>query len=107
MLAGGSNRCTVLMNPDDAGRLGLADGDAAQVATGTGAVLSTVAVTTDVSPGIVCMPHGWGHASPDAWGPTAQERPGANVNLLVSSVTIDELSGTAVLAGMTVEVTPA
>jgi anaerobic selenocysteine-containing dehydrogenase len=105
MLSGGSNRCTLLINPSDAHRIGVADGDNACVRTETGSVVSVVAVTDDVPLGIVCMPHGWGHSLHDAWGATARERPGANMNTLVSSVAVDELSGTAVLAGMPVEVT--
>jgi len=53
------------------------------------------------------MPHGWGHTADDAWGVTARERSGANVNTIVGSADIDLLSGTSVLAGIPVDVTPA
>jgi hypothetical protein len=60
-----------------------------------------------VRPGVVCMPHGWGHVHDDTWGSTAREHAGANVNIVVGSASIDELSGTSALAGMAVLVRPA
>lgn len=107
VLSGGSNACTLLVHPDDAARLGIADGTDARLSTATGSVVAPVVVTDDVRPGVVCMPHGWGHTAPDAWGATARERGGANVNTVVGSCDIDLLSGTSVLAGIAVDVTPA
>ena len=107
MLSGGSNACTLLVHPDDAGRLGVVDGGDARITTATGSVVAPVVVTDDVRPGVVCMPHGWGHTADDAWGETARERSGANVNTIVGSADIDLLSGTSVLAGIPVDVTPA
>jgi anaerobic selenocysteine-containing dehydrogenase len=66
-----------------------------------------VTVTDDVRPGVVCLPHGWGHVDADGWGETARANPGANVNAIVNSQTVDPLAGTAALAGMAVEVSPA
>ena len=70
-------------------------------------VVAPVVVTDDVRPGVVCMPHGWGHTAADAWGSTAREQAGANVNTVVGSSDIDLLSGTSVLAGIPVDVTRA
>ena len=106
-LAGGSQRCTLQMHPVDAQRLGLLDGADVRASTATGSVTVPLSITEDVAPGVVTMPHGWGHVSPEAWGPTARSRPGANVNLLTDAVTIDPLSGTAVLSGIPVDVAPA
>jgi anaerobic selenocysteine-containing dehydrogenase len=107
VLAGGSNQCTLLMHPADAARVGLNDGQEARVATTTGSVVAPVSVTEDVCQGVVCLPHGWGHADEGTWGPTAHANPGANVNLIVSSQTVDPLAQTSALAGMAVTVTPA
>ena len=93
--------------PDDAARLGIVDGGDARVATSTGSVVAPVVVTDDVRPGVVCMPHGWGTLAPEAWGATARERGGVNVNTVVGSADIDLLSGTSVLAGIPVDVAPA
>lgn len=106
-LAGGSNRCSVLMHPADAERLGVADGVDVRVASTTGEVIAPVTITDDVRPGVVCMPHGWGHVHGDAWGETARAAAGVNVNHVVSSTSIDALAGTSSLAGMAVDVRPA
>jgi anaerobic selenocysteine-containing dehydrogenase len=106
-LAGGSNQCTVLMHPDDAARIGVVDGAPLRVTTSTGSVVAPAAVTDDVRRGVICMPHGWGHVNDGTWGQTARASAGANVNLIVSSDSIDPLAGTSSLAGMAVEVRPA
>ncbi len=106
-LAGGSNACTLQMHPRDAERAGLDDGSDARVETATGSVVVAVQITDDVREGVVCLPHGWGHVHPEVWGATARQHPGVNVNAIIGAADIDALSGTAVLAGMAVEVTPA
>jgi anaerobic selenocysteine-containing dehydrogenase len=106
-LAGGSNQCTLLIHPLDAERVGLVSGQTARISTTTGSTCAPVTVTDDVRPGVVCLPHGWGHVDADGWGETARANPGANVNAIVTSQTVDPLAGTAALAGMAVEVSPA
>lgn len=96
LLSGGSNRCTLLVHPDDAARLGLADGGWAAVSSPSGRVRVEVEVTDVVSPGVVCLPQGW---SPAAGGVIA--------NTLAGTDPLDPLSGTAVLNGVPVEVAPA
>lgn len=59
-----------------------------------------------MSPGVVCLPHGWGHDEAGTWGPVTAARPGVNTNLLTPSSGLDALSGTAVLNGIPVTVTP-
>ncbi len=105
LLAGGSNRCTLQVHPIDAARLGLSDGGTAVVTTGTGRVEVDVAVTDDVRPGVVSLPHGWGHDVPGAVGTVAAVRPGANINLLTAESVLDPLSGTSALTAVPVEVT--
>lgn len=107
LLAGGANTCTLQMHPHDAEAAGLVDGSPVRVSTRTGSVVAPLAVTDDVAVGIVCLPHGWGHRSNDAWGETARQRPGVNANILVGAESVDPLSGTVALAGVPVEVTPA
>jgi hypothetical protein len=64
MLVRGKPRCTAQVHPDDARRLGLADGAAAVVRSRTGSIVVPVEVTDDVMPGVVSIPHGWGHDAP-------------------------------------------
>ena len=63
LLVSGKQRCTAHVHPDDAARLGLADGEPAVVRSRAGAVVVPVEVTDDVMPGVVSIPHGWGHDS--------------------------------------------
>ncbi|ATW52480.1 molybdopterin-binding oxidoreductase [Streptomyces peucetius subsp. caesius ATCC 27952] len=105
-LNGGSNRCTLHVHPDDAARLGLEDGATASVAADGGRIEAPVEITDAVRPGVVSLPHGWGHDRPGTRLSVAAERPGVNVNQLLDGSRLDPLSGTAVLNAIPVEVTP-
>jgi anaerobic selenocysteine-containing dehydrogenase len=100
----GSLRCTVLVHPDDAARLGLVDGELARVTARVGAVLLPVEVTAEISPGVVSIPHGWGHDAPDVRLRVASANAGINSNLLSDDQHVDPLSGTAVFNGIPVTV---
>ncbi|GAA0683134.1 molybdopterin oxidoreductase family protein [Kitasatospora atroaurantiaca] len=106
-LARGTNRCTLHLHPSDATALGLGDGDTAKVRSRTGEVAVSVEITEDLMPGVVSLPHGWGHDRPGTRMRVAAAAPGVNVNLLTDPDAIDPLSGTAVLNGIPVEVAPA
>lgn len=103
-LARGAHRCTLQVHPDDATALGLHPGGDAVIATDAGEVVAEVEVTDVVMPGVVCLPHGWGHRDDDAWGPVARARPGASSNDLTPADALDGLSGNAVLNGVLVTV---
>ncbi len=102
----GSNTCTLQVHPDDAARLGVADGGRARVKGEGGELVVPVDVTDAVRPGVVSLPHGWGHDRPGTRLAVASARPGANVNQLLDGSRLDPLSGTAVLNGFPVEVSP-
>ncbi|MFD1151876.1 molybdopterin oxidoreductase family protein [Saccharothrix hoggarensis] len=106
-LVKGKDLCTLLVSPADAERLGLADGSAARVTSRVGEVEATVEVSADMAAGVVSLPHGWGHDRPGTRLATARAHPGVNVNLLTDDLAVDPLSGTAVLNGVPVVVTPA
>lgn len=106
MLRKGRELCTLHVHPDDAGRLGLADGGEARVSSRVGSVVAPVEVTEDLAPGVVSLPHGFGHDLPGVVQEVARERPGVNSNLLTDERDIDVLSGTAVLNGIPVTVEP-
>lgn len=103
-LVKGKERCTLLMHPDDAFRLGLDDGGRAEVASRVGSVVATVEVTSDIRPGVVSLPHGWGHDLAGTDLTVAAEHAGVNSNLLTDNEVIDPLSGNAVLNGIPVTV---
>ncbi len=103
-LVSGKPRCTLLMNPADAEDLGLAEGDAAAITSRAGTVQAPVEVTADMMPGVVSLPHGWGHDAPDIRLNVARNHPGVNSNLLTDEYHLDPLSGNAVLCGIPVTV---
>ncbi|MDN3293534.1 molybdopterin oxidoreductase family protein [Streptomyces ficellus] len=102
----GSNTCTLQVHPDDAARLGLADGAPARVQADGGEIQAPVEITDTVRRGVVSLPHGWGHDRPGTRMSVAAERPGVNVNQLLDGTRLDPLSGTAVLNGFPVHVSP-
>ncbi|MFD9655840.1 molybdopterin oxidoreductase family protein [Streptomyces mirabilis] len=102
-LTGGTNRCTLHIHPEDAARLGLADGAAVRVKGAGGEVVAPAEVTDTVRRGVVSLPHGWGHDRPGTRMSHAALDPGVNVNQLLDGSLLDPLSGTAVLNGVPVE----
>jgi anaerobic selenocysteine-containing dehydrogenase len=106
-LVGGSNRCTVQIHPDDAARLGLADGSLARIKGDGGEITVPVEVTDALRAGVVSVPHGWGHDRDGTRLATAALEPGVNVNDLLDGSRMDPLSGTAVLNGFPVRLEPA
>ena len=96
------------VHPDDAARLGLADGELADVCTDTGAVRVPVALLDELSVGTVALPHGWGHQAARGQR-VASATAGVNVNVLVSAGPehVDPFSGMSTLTGLVVDVRPA
>jgi anaerobic selenocysteine-containing dehydrogenase len=107
VLVKGKERCTLQVHPDDAAKLGLVDGGSARVCSRVGQVTAPVEVTDIIRPGVVSLPHGWGHDMPGASLSVAADHSGVNSNVLTDGSIIDPLSGNAVLNGIPVEVVPA
>ncbi len=101
----GDDPCTLLIHPDDAARLGLSDGDLARVTSSASGIEAPVQITPDIMPGVVSLPHGWGHDQPGTRMRVANERHGVNINRLISNLAIDPLSGNATLNAIPVEIT--
>ena len=104
VLVKGKERCTLQMHPDDALTAGLRDGEEVQVSNLTGSITVRLEVTDAIMPGVVSIPHGWGHDVPGVRLSVAARRPGVNSNLLASTEAFDALSGNAVLNGIPVTV---
>jgi anaerobic selenocysteine-containing dehydrogenase len=102
-LVKGKDRCTAWVHPDDAARLGLVDGAPARVRSRAGEVEVPVEVTPDIMPGVVSIPHGWGHDAPGIRMAVAAAHPGVNSNLLSDETLLDVPSGNAVFNGIPVE----
>jgi anaerobic selenocysteine-containing dehydrogenase len=106
-LVKGKERCTMHVHPEDAERLGLKEGRPALVRSATGEVEAPVEITDAIMPGVVSIPHGWGHDAPGMRLRVASDHAGVNSNLLADETAVDPLSGNAVLNGIPVEVGPA
>ncbi len=96
------------VHSDDAARIGVADGDLADVTSATATVRIPIRVLDDLMPGVCAMPHGWGHQHATGLA-VASRTTGVNVNLLAASGpdAIDPASGMSHLTGIPVDVTPA
>ena len=103
----GRNRCTLLVNLADADRLGLVDGAAACVRSRVGEVEAIVEVCDEVMPGVVSLPHGWGHGLEGVRLTVARENAGVSANDLTDEQAIDPLSGNAMLNAVPVTIGPA
>ncbi len=101
-LAKGPFRCTALVHPVDAERLKLQDGALANIASGPRSIQAQVQISAEMMPGVVSLPHGWGHKLPGAQLRLAAQRPGANLNALLDDQLRDPLSGNAVLGGVAI-----
>ena len=106
-LVKGRDRCTLQLCTQDAERLGLANGASARVTSRVGKLVAPVEVTDDLMPGVVSLPHGWGHDADGTRQAVANTHPGVNANLLTDNEAYDVASGTAVLFGTPVRVEPA
>jgi len=102
-LLGGSNRCTLHINPADVARYKL--GDQAVLRSAIGELIVDVEPTDAIMPGVVSLPHGWGHAG--SRQRVAAEHPGVNANTLTDDSVLDVPSGNAVFNGVPVTISPA
>jgi anaerobic selenocysteine-containing dehydrogenase len=107
VLTKGRNRCTMQIHPDDAARLGIADGSPARVASRVGEVIVTAELFDGIRPGVVSIPHGFGQALPGVQLRVAGEYRGVNTNVLTDEQFFDPLSGNIALNGVPVTVASA
>ncbi len=105
-LVTGRDRCTLLVHPDDAAGLGLVAGRKARVASSAGSLEVPIEISDEMRPGVVCLPHGWGHDKPGTRQAVASRHAGVCNNVLAPGELVDPASGNAVVNGIPVEVTP-
>ncbi|MFD2644686.1 molybdopterin oxidoreductase family protein [Pseudomonas japonica] len=106
-LVKGKPRHQLLMHPEDLAGRQLQDGQRVRVTSRVGSVEVEVQASTDMMPGVVSLPHGFGHARPGVLLDIARAQSGASANDLTDDRLIDALSGNAVLNGVPVEVVAA
>jgi anaerobic selenocysteine-containing dehydrogenase len=105
-LTKGRPRHQLYMHPTDLAERAIADGAVVRVASAVGTVEVEVRASDDMMPGVVSLPHGYGHRQPGVRMRRAVELPGASMNDLTDPSVLDA-SGNAVLSGVPVTVTPA
>ena len=103
-LAKGPDRSRLLMHPTDAQRLSLGDGDSVRVRSRAGEVAARVAITGDIMPGVVSLPHGFGHQAAAQTIRTAGALDGPNVNAITDEMRVEPIIGTSILNGVPVVV---
>ena len=106
-LVAGKSRCTLLMHPDDAATRGLESGSRTEIRSKAGALEVEVEVSDVMMPGVVSLPHGWGHGRPGSRMSVAADNAGVASNVLTDDRVIDTASGNGVLNGIPVEVAAA
>jgi len=106
-LVKGKPRHQLLMNPDDLSKRDLKDGQLVQVSSASGSVDVEVAASNDMMPGVVSLPHGFGHGRAGARLTVANQVAGASANDVTDATLTDQLAGTAALNGVPVTVTAA
>ncbi|MCA1780806.1 MAG: molybdopterin-dependent oxidoreductase [Dermatophilaceae bacterium] len=103
-LTKGRPRHHLLIHPDDAGERDIADGSRAHVSSAAGEVEVDVALTEDMMPGVVSLPHGYGHAREGVALEHATTLPGVSINDLTDPDRVESLAGNAILNGVPVRV---
>ncbi len=98
----GKDRCLLQINPADAKALSINDKDIVEVSSRVGKISLPAEITETIMPGVVCMPHGWGHARAGIRLQIASKRPGVSINDITDDQFFDKLSGNAVLNGIPV-----
>ena len=104
LLAKGKDRCTLLVHPVDADRLGLVTGSHARVKTHISELVAPVVVSDEIMPGVVSLPHGWGHTMKDTRQRVANAHAGVNANAIIDEGDLDVPSATTILNGVPVEI---
>jgi anaerobic selenocysteine-containing dehydrogenase len=105
-LVSGKDRCTLLMHPEDADRCGLSGEQHARIESRAGALEVSLEVSDEMMPGVVSLPHGWGHDLDGVQLQVAAAHAGVNNNLLAPGDLVDVPSGNAVVNGIPVAVSP-
>ena len=100
----GKPQCTILMHPSDAAHRNLASGQDVLVNSRVGSVKLPIEISDEMMPGVVSIPHGWGHERPGIELQVAQQHAGTSINDLTDHLAIDTLCGTAAFNGTWVTV---
>src|SRR5262249_29795748 len=105
-LVAGRDRCVLYVHPHDAQRAGLRDSEPAMLESRVHAGVVPVRVTDEVMPGVVSLPHGWGHSASAAWQSVAGAHPGVSANDFTDDQSVESVVGQSILNGVPVPLRP-
>jgi len=103
----GKNRCLALVHPQDAQRRHILNGDVALVSSRVGSIRIPITISDEMNPGVISIPHGWGHLVEGSKLDVAQKHAGVNTNILTDDLFLDSVSGNAALNGVPVSLVKA
>jgi anaerobic selenocysteine-containing dehydrogenase len=101
-MVSGRERCVLLVHPDDARRAGVGDGDLAALDSRVHSGTLRVHVSDEMRPGVVSLPHGWGHAKSAPWQQVAGKHPGVSANDWTDDQKVEAIVGQSILNGVPV-----
>ena len=104
VLVKGKNRCTVMINDEDAASLGLTSGQIVTVSSRAGSVALPCEITNNIGLGVVSIPHGYGHDRSSTNISLAEAHPGVSINDLTDELVLDELTGNAAFSDVRVKI---
>jgi len=96
----GKNRCLAMIHPEDAASRNIEDGELVHIKSRVGEINIAVAITDEMMPGVISIPHGWGHDLEGVELRVAKEHSGVNTNILTDEFLLDAISGNAALNGV-------
>jgi anaerobic selenocysteine-containing dehydrogenase len=99
----GADRCTLLVNARDAEKYGIAGGDRVELRSRAGAIVVSAEISGDIMPGVVSLPHGFGHDKEGTRLGIASQHAGVSLNDITDAQFLDELCGNAAFSGIPVE----
>ncbi|HEX4917248.1 MAG TPA: molybdopterin oxidoreductase family protein [Limnobacter sp.] len=105
-LVKGKDRCTLMIHPDDATRLSIQDGQMVRVESRVGDIALPAEISPHIMPGVVSIPHGWGHVYGDTRLGVATQHGGVSCNHITDEQWLDEPSGNAAVNGVPVRLLP-
>ena len=103
-LVKGPDRCTLMMHPSDAERLNLVAGAPVTISSNVGSVTAPLEITDEIMPGVVSLPHGYGHHRAKTKLSVAAQHAGVSINDLTDDKIVDNLTGNAAFSAQTVRI---
>ncbi len=101
-LVKGKPRCTVLLNPRDAQAVDVRDGDLLAVSGPAGSIELPAEISDEMMPGVISVPHGWGHHREGVHLRVAGRHAGVSINDIIGTEYCEPHTGMAIVNGVPV-----